>query len=86
MTRQSTDKEGGREVVGRGSDEGRGMRHDVEKTHGRGGNLVSGKGMTGLKVPERAHHDLKMDHHHDGKGPFYGVAGKASTRREDGKY
>jgi hypothetical protein len=84
MTRESTDKEGGREVVGRFPDGGREMRHDVEKTKGRGGNLVSG--MTGLKVPERAQRDLKMDHHHDGKGPFHGVASKASTRREDGKY
>jgi hypothetical protein len=79
MTRQSTDKEGGREVVGRGSDEGRGMRHDVEKTHGRGGDLV-----TGLRVPERANHDLKMKHEERARGPFHKVGSKASTRREDG--
>jgi hypothetical protein len=81
MIRESTDKVGGREVVGRGSDEGRGMRHDVEKTKGRGGDFV-----TGLRVSERANHDLKMDHHERVKGPFHKVGDRASTRREDGKY
>ncbi len=83
MVRESTDKEGGREVVGRGSDEGRGMRHDVNKSSGRGAGFAK---MDGLKVPERAHHDLKMDHAERAHGPFHKVGSKASTRREDGKY
>lgn len=66
MTRESTDKEGGREVVGRGDkSEGGGMRHDVEKSKGRGGEFVA----------------RKMDHK-ESKSPFHGIGGRASTRRE----
>jgi len=81
MTRQSTDKEGGREVVGKMTSESTGMRRDLEKTHGRGGGLV-----TGLRVPGRATRDLKMEHKERAHGPFHGVGSRASTRREDGKY
>jgi len=67
MARESTDKEGGREVVGRSmSDAGAaaGMKHDLMKTSGRGGDFQP----------------TKMDHK-PSKSPFDGVGKGASTRR-----
>lgn len=76
MARESTDKEGGRQVVGHMVSDRTPMKHDVEKSSGRGGAL-----MNGLRVPDRAHDDLKMDHHERAKGPFHGIDGRPSTRR-----
>lgn len=80
MVRESTDKEGGREVVGRSGGDEDGMRRPMAKTSGRGGDSA----MTGLRVPERAHHDLKMDHAERKHGPFHNVGEKPSTRRAVG--
>jgi hypothetical protein len=66
MVRETTDKEGGREVVGRSdASEGRGVRHDLEKTKGRGAGFIS----------------RTMDHEPH-KSPFKGIGGRETTRRE----